>query len=123
MPVTRIVKTDGTDRGSERTGSRRKSEEHREIGKVWPPRLRRLYEAIAVVGMVGLIEAGSVLPVELLHSERVSQDCCFVDVGVVVPELSPVVSARVAAVPMFLPAIAEVFSSAVFAEGGGGGCC
>ena len=41
-----------------------------------------------------------------------SQDCCFVDVGVVVPELSPVVSARV-------PAIAEVFSSAVF-DGGGG---
>ena len=48
-----------------------------------------------------------------------SQDCCFVDVGVVVPELSPVVSARVAAVPRSLPAIAEVFSSAVF-DGGGG---
>ena len=38
----------------------------------------------------------------------------------VVPQLSSVVSARAAAVPMSLPAIAEVFSSAVFAGGGGG---
>ena len=76
-------------------------------------------EETFIVGMVGLIEAGSDIPVELLHSESVSQDCCFVDVGVVVPELSLVVSARAAAVPMSLPAIAEVFSSAVFA----GGCC
>ena len=69
--------------------------------------------------MDGLIEAGSELPVESLNSECVTQDCCFVDVGVVVPELSPVVSARAAAVPMSLPAIAEVVSSAVFAGGGG----
>ena len=35
------------------------------------------------------------------------------------PEVSPVVSARAAAVSMSLPAIAEVVSSAVFARGGG----
>ena len=69
--------------------------------------------------MIGLFEAGSELPVESLNSERVSHDCCFVDVGVVVPELSPVVSARSAAVPISLPAIAGVVSSAVFAGGGG----
>ena len=48
---------------------------------------------------------------------RVPQECCVVDVGMVVPELSPVVSAREAAVPMSLPDIAEVVSSAVFAGG------
>ena len=32
------------------------------------------------VGMVGLVETGSDLPVELLHSERVLPDCCFIDV-------------------------------------------
>ena len=51
-----------------------------------------------IVGMVGLIAAGSELPVDSLKSERVIQDCCFVDVGGVVPELSPVGSARAAAV-------------------------
>ena len=70
-----------------------------------------------IVGMVGLIKAGSELPVKSLNSEHVTQDCWCVDVGVVVPELSPVVSARAAAVPMSLPAIAEVVSSAVFAGG------
>ena len=67
--------------------------------------------------MVGLTEAGSELPVELLNSNSVSQDCCVVDV--VVPEQSPVVSVRVADVPMSLPAFDEVFSPAVFAGGGG----
>ena len=43
-------------------------------------------EEIISVGMVGLIEAGSELPANLLDSERVSQDCRVVDVGVVVPE-------------------------------------
>ena len=38
----------------------------------------------------------------------------------VVPEQSPVVPVRVAAVPMYLPAFDEVFSSAVFAGEGGG---
>ena len=74
-------------------------------------------EETFIVGMVGLVETGSELPVELLNSERVSQDCCVVDVGMIVPEPSPVVSARAAAVPMSLPAIAEVFSSAIFAGG------
>ena len=79
-----------------------------------------LAEEVALrVGMVGLVEVGSDLPVELLHSERVLQDCCFIDVGVLVPEMFPVVSARGAAVPMSLPAITEVFSSAIFAGGGG----
>ena len=41
-------------------------------------------------------------------------------VDVSLPKLSPVVSARAAAVSMSLPAIAEVVSSAVFAGGGGG---
>ena len=70
-------------------------------------------------GMVGLVEAGSDFPVELLHSERVLPDCGFGDVGVLVPEMFPVVSARGAAVPMSLPAVTEVFSSAIFAGGGG----
>ena len=61
-------------------------------------------EEIFIVGMVGLIEAGSELPVDLLDSERVSQDCCVVDIGMVVPEQSPVVSVRVAAVLMHFPA-------------------
>ena len=74
-----------------------------------------LAEEVALrVRMVGLVEVGSDLPVELLHSERVLPDCCFIDVGVLVPEMSLVISARGAAVPMSLPAITEVFSSAVF---------
>ena len=68
------------------------------------------------VGMVGLIEDESDLPAELLGSECVV-GCCFIDVGVLVPERSPVVSARGAAVPTSLPTITEVFSSAVFAGG------
>ena len=72
------------------------------------------------MGMVGLIEAGSELPVNLLDSEHVSQDCCVVNVGMVVPEQSPVMSVRVAAVPIPFPAFDEVFSPAVFAGGGGG---
>ena len=70
-----------------------------------------------IVWMICLMEAGSELPVESLESVRVTQDCLSVDVGVVLPELSPVVSARAAAVSMSLPAIAEVVSSAVFAGG------
>ena len=69
------------------------------------------------VGMVGLVKAGSDLPGELLHSACVLPDCCFTDVGVLVPEMFPVVSARDAAVPMSLTVISEVFSSAVFAGG------
>ena len=68
------------------------------------------------VGMVGLVEAGSDVPVELLHSEHVLPDCGFSDVGVLVPEMSPVVSAGGAAVLMSLPAVTEVFS--IFAGGG-----
>ena len=70
------------------------------------------------VGMVGLVEAGSDLPVELLHSECVLPGCGFRDVGVLVPEMSPVVSAGSAAVLMSLPAVTEVFSSAIFSGGG-----
>ena len=69
------------------------------------------------VGMIGLVEAGSDLPVGLLHSERVLPDCSFSDVGVLVPEMSQVVSAGGAAVLMSLPAVTEVFSSAIFAGG------
>ena len=74
-------------------------------------------EEIFIVGMVGLIDAGSELPVDLLDFERVSQDCCVVDDGMVVLEQSLVVSVRVAAVPMPFPAFYEVFSPAVFAGG------
>ena len=56
------------------------------------------------VGMVGLVEAGSDFPVELLHSERVLPDCGFGDVGVLVPEMCPVVSVgRVETVPPATP--------------------
>ena len=69
------------------------------------------------VAMVGLIDDGSDRPAELLDSEP---DCCFMDV-VLVPERSPVVSARGAVVPTSLPTslptITEVFSSAVLAGG------
>ena len=74
-------------------------------------------EEVFIVGMVGLIEAGGELPVDLLDSERVSQDCCVVDVGMVVPEQSPVVSVVAAAVPMPFPAFDKVFPPAVFAGG------
>ena len=77
-------------------------------------------EGVFHIRMIGLVEAGSDLPVELLHSERVLPDCGFIDVGVLVPEMFPVISARGAAVPMSLPAVTEVFSSAIFAWGGGG---
>ena len=49
-------------------------------------------EEVFIAGMVGLIETGSELPVELLDSDRVSQVCCVVDVGEVV---SGAVSGRV----------------------------
>ena len=68
------------------------------------------------VAMIGLIEDGSDLPAELLDSDPVLPDCCVIDVGVLVPESSPVVSAR-GAVPTSLPTICEVFSSAVLAGG------
>ena len=77
-------------------------------------------EGAFCVGMVGLVEAGSDFPIVLLYSERVLPDCGFGDVGVLVPEMFPVVSARGAAVPMSLPAVTEVFSCAIFAGGGGG---
>ena len=65
----------------------------------------------------GLIEEGSDLPAELLGSERALPDCCFIDVGVLVPERSPVVSARGAAVPTSLPTITEVFFLCCFLLG------
>ena len=68
------------------------------------------------VAMVGLFDDGSDRPTELLDS---GPDCCCMDVGVLIPERSPVVSARGAAVPTSLPTITEVFSSAVLAGGGG----
>ena len=71
------------------------------------------------VAMVGLIEDGSDLPIALLDPEHVLSDCCIVDVSVLVPERSPVVSARGSAVPTSSLTSSEVFSSAVLA---GGGC-
>ena len=76
-------------------------------------------EEIFSVGMVALIEAGSELPADLLVSEYALQDCPVIDVGMVIPEQSPVMYVREAAVPMPFSAVDEVFSPAVFA----GGCC
>ena len=72
-------------------------------------------EIFSVVGMVGLIEAGRELPADLLVSECVLQDCPVVDVGMVIPEQSPIMYVREAAVPMPFPAVDEVFFPAVFA--------
>ena len=72
-------------------------------------------EIILCIATVGLSD-GSDRPAELLNSES---DGCLVDESVFVPEMSPVVSARGAAVPRSLPTISEVFSSAVLARGGG----
>ena len=69
------------------------------------PVVAPLTEETFIVGMVGLIE-------------RVSQDCCCIDVGVVVPELSPVVSARAAAVPMSLPPLLKCFPLPFLLGGG-----
>ena len=65
------------------------------------------------VATVGLTNDGNDRP-ELLDSD---QNCCFMNIGVLAPEWSPVVSVRGAAVPTPLPTIAEVFSSAVLAGG------
>ena len=54
------------------------------------------------VATVSLSDDGSDCPAELLNSESV---CGFVDNGVFVPEVSPVVSVRGAAVPTSLPTI------------------
>ena len=71
------------------------SESHVVIRKETAPVVVPLAEEMTLrVGMVGLIEDGSDLPAELLGSERVLPDRCFIDVGVLVPERSPVVSAR-----------------------------
>ena len=59
-------------------------------------------------------------PTGWLDSES---DCCVMDEMVLVPEMSPIVSMRSAAVLTFLPAMSEVFSLAVLAGGGGGRCC
>ena len=81
------------------------------------PALSPLAEEMTLrVATVGLSDDGSDHPAEFLDSEP---DCCFMDVGVLVPERSPVVSARGGAVPTSLPTITEVFSSAVLAGGGG----
>ena len=56
---------------------------------------------------------------ELLGSVRVTKDCVSLDVVVALPEVSPAVFAGAAAVPVCLPAITGVVSSAVCAGGGG----
>ena len=66
------------------------------------------------VATVDLGDDGSGCPVELHNSDS---DCCFMDDGVVVTEMFPVVSARGAAVPTCLPTMSDVFSSAVL-DGG-----
>ena len=70
------------------------------------------------VATVGLSDDGSGCTVELLNSDF---DCCFMDDGVVVTEMFPVISTRGAAMPTSLPTMSEVSSSAVL-DGGGGRC-
>ena len=71
--------------------------------------------------MIILEDTGSEFPVESLEYVRVTKDCLSVDVDVVLPEVSLTVFAGAAAVPVSLPAMTEVVSSAVFASGEGGG--
>ena len=63
---------------------------------------------------VGLSNNRSDRPVDLLNSEH---DGGLVVECVLVLEMSPIVSARGAAVPTSLPSMSEVFSSAVLAGG------
>ena len=69
------------------------------------------------VGVTVLTATGSELPAELLESVCVTKDCLLVDVVVGLPEVSPALFAGAAAVPVSLPAITGVVSSAVFAGG------
>ena len=73
----------------------------------------RLEPTLAVVPFVD----GCGRPAGWLDSES---DCDGMDEIVLVPEMSPIVSVRSAAVPTFLPAMSEVFSLAVLA---GVHCC
>ena len=61
------------------------------------------------------------LSTELLGSACVTKNGVWVDVDVALPDVSPAVFARAAAVPVSLPAITGVVSSAAFTGGGGGG--
>ena len=69
-----------------------------------------VFPAMLRVTTVGLSNDENDRPAGLLNSES---DGCFVDESVLVPEMSPVVSARGTAVPTSLPTMSEVFSSAV----------
>ena len=57
---------------------------------------------------------------DLLESGRATEECLSVlgHVDEVLPDVSPVVSVRAAAVPMSLSTVAEVMSSAVLVGGG-----
>ena len=59
-------------------------------------------EETATVGVIFLTDTGSELPVESLEYMRITQDWLSVDVDEVLLEVSPVMSARAAALP-FLP--------------------
>ena len=75
-------------------------------------------EGTVTVGVTVLTDTLSKLPAELLECVfRVTEDCLSVDVDVALPEVSPAVFAGAAAVPVSLPAITGVVSSAVFAGG------
>ena len=75
-------------------------------------------EGMVTDGVTVLTDAGSELPAELLESVCVTKDCLSVDVDVALPEVSPAVFAGAAAVPVSLPIITGVVSSAVFTGGG-----
>ena len=89
-----------------------------DIGRETTPAVVPLVDEMTLhVATVGLSNDGSDRPVDLLSSES---DGGLVVECVLVPEMSPIISGRGAAVPTSLPTISEVFSSAVLA--GGGGC-
>ena len=75
-------------------------------------------EMTVCVTLIDRIRDRSDLPITLLDPEHVLSGGCIVDVSELVPERSPVVSARGSAMPTSLPTISEVFSSAVLVGGG-----
>ena len=82
--------------------------------------LTRLLRSTVTVGVTVLTDTGSEIPAKLLESVCVMKDSVSVDVDVALPEVSPVVFAGAAAVPVSLPAHTGVVILGRFCRGGGG---
>ena len=70
-------------------------------------------------GVIVQTDTGRELSTELLGSVCVTKNGVCVDVYVALPDVSPAMFARAAAVPVSLPAITGVVSSTVLLGGGG----